>query len=93
MTGSLQYYLQGLAFFDQRADICHRIAFYATRTEKVNHIFQQSDIITASIDEVSSNAKPILRQVLKLPKKLKLLMDKIPHQEVCVESTFSYSSY
>ncbi|WOG90474.1 hypothetical protein DCAR_0209718 [Daucus carota subsp. sativus] len=58
------------------------IAFYATRTEKVNHIFQQSDIITASIDEVSSNAKPILRQVLKLPKKLKLLMDKIPHQEV-----------
>ncbi|XP_074326182.1 K(+) efflux antiporter 1, chloroplastic-like isoform X2 [Apium graveolens] len=58
------------------------VAFYATSTEKVNQIFQQPDIITASIDEVSSNSKPVIQQLRKLPKKLKLLMDKLPHQEI-----------
>ncbi|KAK1382042.1 hypothetical protein POM88_019777 [Heracleum sosnowskyi] len=58
------------------------VTFYATCTEKVSQIFQQPDIITASMDEVSSNSKPVFRQLRKLPEKLKILMDKIPHQEI-----------
>ncbi|CAL5396949.1 unnamed protein product [Camellia sinensis] len=36
-------------------------------------------IITASIDEVSSNTKPLIRQIWKLPKRVKKLMEMIPH--------------
>ncbi|KAI7984708.1 hypothetical protein LOK49_LG14G00528 [Camellia lanceoleosa] len=40
------------------------------------------DIITAVIDEVSSNTKPLIRQIQKLPKRVKKLMEMISHQEV-----------
>ncbi|XP_004229880.1 K(+) efflux antiporter 2, chloroplastic [Solanum lycopersicum] len=55
------------------------IAFYVNRSERV---FQQPDIITTSIDEVSTNARPLVRQIRKLPKKLKTLMEMLPHQEI-----------
>ncbi|KAK1360794.1 hypothetical protein POM88_045268 [Heracleum sosnowskyi] len=60
------------------------VAFYATRNERVNQILQQTGITSTSIDEVSSNTKPLFRQLRKLPKKIKKLMDKLPHhQEIC----------
>ncbi|KAL8114201.1 hypothetical protein AgCh_021166 [Apium graveolens] len=58
------------------------VAFYATRNERVSQIFQQTDIMSTSIDEVSTNTKPLIRQLRKLPKKIKKLMDKLPHQEI-----------
>ncbi|KAK1376228.1 K(+) efflux antiporter 2, chloroplastic-like [Heracleum sosnowskyi] len=58
------------------------VAFYATRNERVNQILQQTEITSTSIDEVSSNTKPLFRQLRKLPKKIKKLMDKLPHQEI-----------
>ncbi|XP_055817326.1 K(+) efflux antiporter 2, chloroplastic [Solanum dulcamara] len=58
------------------------IAFYANRSERISQSFQQPDIITTSIDEVSTNARPLVRQIRKLPKKLKTLMEMLPHQEI-----------
>ncbi|KAK6804512.1 hypothetical protein RDI58_002296 [Solanum bulbocastanum] len=58
------------------------IAFYVNRSERIFQSFQQPDIITTSIDEVSTNARPLVRQIRKLPKKLKTLMEMLPHQEI-----------
>ncbi|KAL7233280.1 hypothetical protein ACSBR1_016998 [Camellia fascicularis] len=58
------------------------IAFYTNRVERINQLFLQPDIVTAGIDEVSSNTKPLIRQIRKLPKRVKKLMEMIPHQEV-----------
>ncbi|GFY90287.1 K+ efflux antiporter 1 [Actinidia rufa] len=58
------------------------VAFYAIRAERINQLFLQPDIITTSIDEVSSNAKPLVRKIRKLPNKVKKLMEMLPHQEV-----------
>ncbi|KAI8021522.1 hypothetical protein LOK49_LG03G02636 [Camellia lanceoleosa] len=46
----------------------------------INYFY--NDVVTTSIDEVSSNAKPPVRRDLKLPKRVKKLMEMIPHQEV-----------
>ncbi|CAL5382959.1 unnamed protein product [Camellia sinensis] len=58
------------------------IAFYTNRVERMNQLFLQLDIITTGIDEVSSNTKPLICQMWKLPKSVKKLMEMIPHQEV-----------
>ncbi|CAL5382973.1 unnamed protein product [Camellia sinensis] len=58
------------------------IAFYTNRVERINQLFLQPDIITAGIDEVSSNTKPLILQIRKLPERVKKLMEMIPHQEV-----------
>ncbi|KVH91144.1 Cation/H+ exchanger [Cynara cardunculus var. scolymus] len=57
-------------------------AFYAKREERIHKLFQQPDIITTSIDEVSSNAKPLVRHIRNLPKRVKKLIEKLPHQEI-----------
>ncbi|THG15669.1 hypothetical protein TEA_011585 [Camellia sinensis var. sinensis] len=59
------------------------IAFYTNRVERINQLFLQPDISTAGIDEVSSNTKPLIRQIRKLPKRVKKLMEMIPYQEAC----------
>ncbi|KAL6495472.1 K(+) efflux antiporter 2, chloroplastic [Orobanche gracilis] len=58
------------------------IYFYVKRGERFRQLFQQTDIITTSIDEVSTTAKPLIRQIRKLPAKMKKLMEMLPHQEV-----------
>ncbi|KAL6499294.1 K(+) efflux antiporter 2, chloroplastic [Orobanche hederae] len=58
------------------------IYFYVKRGERFHQLFQQPDIITTSIDEVSTTAKPLVRQIRKLPAKMKKLMEMLPHQEV-----------
>jgi len=45
-------------------------------------MLQQTQTITASIEEVSSNAKPLVRQLRKIPKRVKKLMAMLPQQEV-----------
>ncbi|GMP43392.1 hypothetical protein CsSME_00012766 [Camellia sinensis var. sinensis] len=46
----------------------YMIAFYTNRAERINQLFLQLDIITGGIDEVSSNTKPLIRHMRKLPK-------------------------
>ncbi|OMP00436.1 hypothetical protein COLO4_12675 [Corchorus olitorius] len=58
------------------------VAFYANRAERSAQPLQQPDVITTSIEEVSSNAKPLIRQIQKFPKRLKKLVAMLPHQEM-----------
>lgn len=58
------------------------IAFYINRGEKISQLFQQPDIMTTSIDEVSTTAKPLVRKLRNLPQKMKKLMEMLPHQEI-----------
>ncbi|XVF33367.1 hypothetical protein REPUB_Repub17cG0162500 [Reevesia pubescens] len=58
------------------------VAFYANRAETSAQLLQQPDAITTSIEEVSSNAKPLIRQIQKFPKRLKKLVAMLPHQEM-----------
>ncbi|TYI69562.1 hypothetical protein E1A91_D08G163600v1 [Gossypium mustelinum] len=57
-------------------------AFYADRAERNSHLLQQPDVIATSIEEVSANAKPLIRQIQKIPKRLKKLVATFPHQEM-----------
>ncbi|KAJ0797603.1 putative regulator of K+ conductance, cation/H+ exchanger, NAD(P)-binding domain superfamily [Helianthus annuus] len=57
-------------------------AFYAKREERIGKIFQQPNIITTNLDEVSSNAQPLVRQIKKLPEKVKKIIEMLPHQEI-----------
>ena len=59
----------------------HRVAFYANQAERSSLQLQQPDVITTSIEEASSNAKPLIREVKKLPKRIKKLLDMLPEQE------------
>ncbi|XAR54076.1 hypothetical protein NMG60_11029077 [Bertholletia excelsa] len=58
------------------------IAFYVNRSDRIRQLFVQPDIITTSIDEVSSSTKPLIHQIQKIPKRVKKLIQKLPHQEL-----------
>lgn len=58
------------------------VAFYANQAERSSLQLQQPDVITTSIEEVSSNAKPLIQEIQKLPKRIKKLLDTLPEQEI-----------
>ncbi|KAH1073668.1 hypothetical protein J1N35_025996 [Gossypium stocksii] len=58
------------------------VAFYANQAERRAQLMQQPDAIITSIDDISLNAKPLMRQMKKIPKKLKELVAFLPHQEM-----------
>ncbi|KZV21821.1 Glutathione-regulated potassium-efflux system protein kefB [Dorcoceras hygrometricum] len=66
------------------------IALYINRGEKISQLFQQPDIMTTSIDEVSTTTKPLVRKLRKLPQKMKKLMEMLPHQEAWLHLTYAY---
>ncbi|KAJ1273528.1 hypothetical protein BS78_06G287900 [Paspalum vaginatum] len=55
-------------------------AFFLNRAEK-SQLFQQQGI-TASIGEVTSTTKPIVREIRQIPQRVKKLIELLPHQEV-----------
>lgn len=57
------------------------VIFLNNRAEKNSQLLQQPDMIT-SIEEVTSTAKPVVREIQKLPRRLKKLLAQLPHQEV-----------
>ncbi|KAL5167010.1 K(+) efflux antiporter 2, chloroplastic [Glycine soja] len=58
------------------------VAFYSNRVERNAQLLPQADVIMTSVEEVSSSAKPLVRQLQKLPKKIKKIIASLPHQEV-----------
>ncbi|KAL5718584.1 K(+) efflux antiporter 2 [Ranunculus cassubicifolius] len=58
------------------------LTFLMNRVERSTPVLQQSDVITTSFEEVSENAKPLVREIRRFPKRLKNLIEKIPHQEI-----------
>ncbi|KAG5008314.1 hypothetical protein JHK85_026856 [Glycine max] len=69
------------------------VAFYSNRVERNAQLLTQADVIMTSVEEVSSNAKPLFRQLQKLPKKIKKIIASLPHQELSVERLSSMKKY
>ncbi|CAM8922554.1 unnamed protein product [Rhodiola kirilowii] len=57
-------------------------AYYAKRPDRSSELLQQSDVISTSTEDVSLSTKPLVRQIRKLPERVKKLIDMLPHQEV-----------
>ncbi|XP_068640381.1 K(+) efflux antiporter 2, chloroplastic-like [Aristolochia californica] len=57
-------------------------AAFLNRFERRSQFVQQSDIITTGMEEVTSTAKPLAREIQRIPKRLKKLIEMLPHQEV-----------
>lgn len=45
-------------------------------------LFQQPDNITTTIDELTLIEKPVVHQIRKVSRKIRNLLEKLPHQEV-----------
>ncbi|XP_042503738.1 K(+) efflux antiporter 2, chloroplastic-like [Macadamia integrifolia] len=58
------------------------ISFLMNRAERSTQLLQQPDVITTSIEEVSSNAKPLIREIQRFPKRVKKLIEMLPHQQI-----------
>ncbi|KAJ4953684.1 hypothetical protein NE237_030516 [Protea cynaroides] len=58
------------------------VSFLINRAERSNQLLQQPDAITTGIGEVSSNAKPLIREIQRFPKRVKKLIEMLPHQEI-----------
>ncbi|KAL0700439.1 hypothetical protein Bca4012_056561 [Brassica carinata] len=58
------------------------LTLYSNGVGGNNQLLQQLDVVSTSKEDVSSKKKPLIRQVQKLPKRIKKLLEMIPHQEV-----------
>ncbi|XP_010273118.1 PREDICTED: K(+) efflux antiporter 2, chloroplastic-like [Nelumbo nucifera] len=58
------------------------ITFLINRAERSSQLLQQPDVVTTGIGEVSSNAKPLLREIHRFPKRVKKIIEMLPHQEI-----------
>ncbi|KAL5994459.1 K(+) efflux antiporter 2, chloroplastic [Asimina triloba] len=56
--------------------------FVSNRLERSFPLLQQTDAITTGIEEVTSTAKPLVREIRRFPKRMKKLIEMIPHQEL-----------
>ncbi|CAN0884089.1 K(+) efflux antiporter 2, chloroplastic [Linum grandiflorum] len=57
------------------------VAFYTNRLDRSSQMLQRPEIVTSSVEEVPSSAKPVTVQIKKFSKKVKQLLAKLPHQE------------
>ncbi|KAF5451566.1 hypothetical protein F2P56_026664 [Juglans regia] len=62
------------------------VTFYANRAERNALLLQPPEVVgtsfEAGIEEVSSSAKPLIRQLRKIPKRVKKLIAQLPLEEV-----------
>ncbi|KAK7274515.1 hypothetical protein RIF29_15607 [Crotalaria pallida] len=57
-------------------------AFYSNRAERNAKLLQQPEVVTSTVEEVSLSAKPLVRQLQKLPQRIKKIIASLPEQEV-----------
>ncbi|XP_042512286.1 K(+) efflux antiporter 2, chloroplastic-like [Macadamia integrifolia] len=58
------------------------VFFLINRAERSTQLLQQPDVITTGIGEVSPNTKPLIREIQRFPKRVKKLIEMLPHQEI-----------
>jgi monovalent cation:proton antiporter-2 (CPA2) family protein len=58
------------------------VAIYSNGVGRNNQLPQQPNIVSTSAEDVSSSTKPLIRQMQKLPKRIKKLLEMFPQQEV-----------
>ncbi|KAL3009200.1 hypothetical protein AAZX31_07G070700 [Glycine max] len=58
------------------------LVFYTNRTERSAQLLQQPEVIAITVEEVSSTAKPLVRQLQELPRRIKNIIASLPDQEV-----------
>ncbi|XP_043714189.1 K(+) efflux antiporter 2, chloroplastic-like [Telopea speciosissima] len=58
------------------------VSLLINRAERSTQLLQQPDVITTGIGEVSSNAKPLIREIQRFPKRVKKLIEMLPHQQI-----------
>ena len=82
-------------------ELDNRVAYYINRGERISQLLQPQDVITTTIEEVSSSGRPLIQKMQKIPKTLKKLIDRLPHQEAChfllplflMKTKYSYHDY
>ena len=67
-----------------RTTFYDRTIFLINRMERSSLLIQQPDIITTGIEEVTSTAKPVFREIRRFPKRVKKLIEMLPQKEVHV---------
>uniref|UniRef100_M4EWP8 RCK N-terminal domain-containing protein n=1 Tax=Brassica campestris TaxID=3711 RepID=M4EWP8_BRACM len=58
------------------------LTLYSNGVGGNSQLLQQPDVVSTSTEDGSSNKETLIRQVQKLPKRIKKLLEMIPHQEV-----------
>ncbi|MCH90094.1 K(+) efflux antiporter 2 chloroplastic-like, partial [Trifolium medium] len=58
------------------------VTFFSNRPERSSQLLQQPEVITATVEEVSSSARPLVRQLKELPNRIKKVIASLPDQEV-----------
>ncbi|CAK8560858.1 unnamed protein product [Lathyrus sativus] len=58
------------------------VTFFSNRAERSSQLLQQPEVIVTTVEEVSSNARPLVTQLQELPKRIKKVIASLPDQEV-----------
>jgi hypothetical protein len=66
----------------EAVDFYFRVTFYSNRAERSSQLLQQPEVITTTVEEVSSSARPLVRQLKELPNRIKKVIASLPDQEV-----------
>jgi hypothetical protein len=62
--------------------VCSRAVYLNNRMERMALTMEPTGIVTG-IEEVTFTARPLVRELRKIPKRVKSLVEKLPHLEVC----------
>ncbi|WVZ17794.1 hypothetical protein V8G54_010776 [Vigna mungo] len=58
------------------------LVLYSNRAERGAQLLQQPEVIVTTVEEVSSTAKPLVRRLQDLPRRIKKIIASLPDQEV-----------
>lgn len=61
------------------------LTFYANRADRSSQLLRQPEVVATTVEEVSSSARPLVRQLQELPNRIKKVIASIPEQEVSDE--------
>lgn len=84
-----QINMKVLLCFFKVVEFYFRLVLYTNRTERSAQLLQQPEVIATTVEEVSSTAKPLVRQLQELPRRIKNIIASLPDQEVCFPCSYA----